>query len=366
MHHQTDYCILGAGLAGLSLADALQEQGIDTTVIEKGDIADGASGTPGGLVNPATGRRATKVWKAELCYRAIAENLNKVQGHNPSTPSFYQQSGLLRPALLEKMARKMKEQYSATSWPDGWCRWKSEAEIKEIHPGITCVNGGLWLPIGLAVDVGLYLKSYAQYLSDCGVQIHSHTDTVVRKEHNRWILQSDKIDIRAQNVVFAIGQATKNSYYWDWLTLELIKGQTATFASEKNLDFTHSISSLGYMAQTAQPNTIVQGSTYEHNFSHLEPDDEGEQYLRKRMRRTLPKLEEQVTLADQWAGVRTSTADKKPILGHHPVHPSLHIFSGLGSKGLLYSKFLANHYVNHLMNGIDIFPEVDIDRFNNF
>ena len=55
-----DFCILGAGIAGLSLADALQEKGYRVIVLEKNDIASGASGSPGALVNPAAGRRAKK------------------------------------------------------------------------------------------------------------------------------------------------------------------------------------------------------------------------------------------------------------------------------------------------------------------
>ncbi|MDZ7681126.1 MAG: FAD-dependent oxidoreductase [Fodinibius sp.] len=77
MSHQTDFCILGAGLAGLSLADALAEKGFTTTVVDKSTVAAGASGTPGGLVNPATGRRAKKSWRAENCYTAIASEPKK-------------------------------------------------------------------------------------------------------------------------------------------------------------------------------------------------------------------------------------------------------------------------------------------------
>src|SRR5699024_9665699 len=152
MNYKVHFCILGAGLAGLSMADSLRERDIETVVIDKKAIANGASGTPGGLVNPATGRRATKAWKAEACYEAIAQNLEKVQNWAGEEP-FYQNNGLLRPALLEKMAVKMKAQHEKTIWPEGWCQWKTEEEIKQMHPGITCIDGGLWLPIGLSVDV---------------------------------------------------------------------------------------------------------------------------------------------------------------------------------------------------------------------
>ncbi len=363
MSYQTDFCILGAGLAGLSLADALGDRHFSTIVIDKNSAGSGASGTPGGLVNPATGRRAKKSWKAEQCYEAILDNLQKVQ--EETKESFYQNNGLLRPALLEKMARKMKKQYDKTRWPDGWCQWKNEEEIKEIHPGINCVDGGLWLPIGLTVDVGKYVKAYTRYLQNKGTHffLNSPVQNVYRE--NKWHIELESHTVRAKHLVYAIGQNTTDSQYWRWLPINLIKGQVAKFVTQNGpISFEHSISSLGYMARTGEADSFVQGSTYEHDFKDIEPDGEGEDYLRKRMRRTLPQLEQRVSVEEQWAGVRTSTPNYKPILGNHPVQDNLHIFTGLGSKGLLYSKFLANHYGDYLVNSsTSLYPEIDVGRF---
>lgn len=361
MNYQTDICILGAGLAGLSLADAFAEHNLSTIVIDKNSIASGASGTPGGLVNPATGRRAKKSWKAEQCYEAVSANLEKIQQH--SNVRFFFKNGLLRPALLQKMARKMKKQYDKTTWPDGWCQWKNEAEIKEIHPGINCVKGGLWLPIGLTVDVEKYMKAYAGFLKKRGVSILFNQEPRKIHQTTNWQMELENDTVCADHLIFAIGHGVVESSYWDWLPVNLIKGQVAKFKlPENSLSFSHSISSLGYIARLDENDTFVQGSTYEHDFEHLNPDAGGLEYLRKRMHRTLPQLEKQVTVAGQWAGVRTSTPNYKPILGRHPKYKNLHVFTGLGSKGLLYGKFLADHYADHFVNGTELYPEIDIAR----
>lgn len=362
MHYQTEFCILGAGIAGLSLADALHARDIESIVIEKDDIGSGASGTPGGLVNPATGRRGKKVWKAESGYKSIAANLEKIQAF--SAHSFYQKNGVLRPALLKKMARKMKREFEQNSWPDGWCQWKTKDEIQEMHPGIACVDGGLWLPVGLTVDVKAFLKAYARYLEEAGVHIFCGEEPYPISEEDHWIIELEDVTIKANQLVFATGHTIATSPFWDWIPVNLIKGQVAKFKkSEGLLTFSHSISSLGYIARLEEANTFIQGSTYEHDFTAIQPDKEGETYLRKRLRRTLPQLEKQVTLTDQWAGVRTSTPNYKPILGKHPAYSNLHLFSGLGSKGLLWGKFLADHYVDHLCHDAGLYPEVDINRF---
>lgn len=356
-----DFCILGAGIAGLSLADALSTHDQSVAVIEKNTVASGASGTPGALVNPATGRRATKTWKAEQCYPAIRQNLEKVQ--KVASEPFYQNNGLLRPALLEKMALKMRKQYEKNHWPEGWCLWQDKSQIQERHPGINCVQGGLWLPIGLTVDAGLYLQAYTKYLRSTNVLIKEQGEADINQTTNGWKLINDQFQIECKQLVFAIGYATVHHPFWKFLPLKGVKGQVATFQTEEKLSFDHSISSLGYMARLGNKNQFIQGSTYEHNFEHINPDTEGEQYLRKRMSRTLPELAKKARVTSQWAGVRLFTPDKKPVLGAHPNIENLHVFTALGSKGLMYGKFLANHYSQHLLNDTPLFEEIAITRF---
>lgn len=359
-----DYCILGAGLAGLSLADSLQDRGLSVCVIEKNHIGSGASGTPGGLVNPATGRRATKSWKAEGCYKAISENLDKVSPY--SEESFYNKNGVLRPALTEKMARKMQERFLETTWEEGWCLWQSEKEIKERHPGINCLEGGLWLPVGISVDSGQYLQALAAYLEDNKVKIFTEFVPTVSHEGTNWKIKLPERKLEVNQLVYATGYATLSLDYWKDLPFNPIKGQVALFKTDSDkLNFDHSISSLGYIANLNNGNTFVQGSTYEHDFNDIKPDAFGEEYLRKRLRRTLPGLEERSEVIDQWAGVRVSTPDRKPVLGRHKDIKNLHLFTGLGSKGLLYGKYLADHYADHLIDGAKLYKEISIDRLYN-
>src|SRR5690625_7253969 len=62
-----DAILAGAGFAGLSHACTLNRSGLRVAVIDRASPGSGASGTPGALLNPATGRRARKSWHVETC-----------------------------------------------------------------------------------------------------------------------------------------------------------------------------------------------------------------------------------------------------------------------------------------------------------
>lgn len=363
MQKMYDAVILGAGIAGLSLADALQSRGWSICVIEKERVGSGASGTPGAMINPATGRRATKAWRAEDCYQAIHENLQKLQPYTDK--SFWHRNGILRPAITEKMARKMRDRYENTHWKEGWCRWLGCDEIQQRHPNISCVEGGLWLPVGITLNSKKYLRTYVQYLRNNNVDLVEYVQPVVLPKADYWLIETPDNNYKTPHLIYATGYNTLESKFWRELPLHPIKGQVAVFKKlEGALGFSHSISSLGYMARLPdQPDTFIQGSTYEHDFDSLASDQQGETYLRNRLKRTLPELEPKLKTEKQWAGVRVSTPDRKPLLGRHNQYSNLHIFSGLGSKGLLYGKFLADRYADYLSENTPIPKEVKVNRF---
>lgn len=362
MSDSFDYCILGAGLAGISLAYELSKENASVCIIDPHGVASGASGVPLGLVNPATGRYASKSWEAEQCYAKILANLELIQ--NSSPVQFYKQTGVLRPAMEEKIVSRMKQNFTSQDWPDGWIEWKSEDEIKKFRPGITCVGGGVWLPIGLTVDISIYLKSFADYLAQQSIYQIYNEKYSIEKRNDLWKLNfTTTSSIKTRNLVFATGSSTINSRYWKDLPIHPVKGQLAVLEPESPLSFRHAISASGYMTSldTAQ---FVVGSTYEHSFKDERTDEQGLDYLLGKFKKVLPHLHNSSEVVHQWAGVRASTPNRMPILGEHPSCQNMYVFAGLGSKGLLYSAYLAESMKEFLMNSKELPEELSITRLD--
>jgi glycine/D-amino acid oxidase-like deaminating enzyme len=354
-----DFFVLGAGLAGLSISGKLLQKGASVCLIDTGDIASGASGTPLGLVNPATGRFGTKTWRAEECYSGISSDLEKVQEQTPV--KFYKKTGILRPSQDKKMASRMKDNTQQQDWPEGWCTWLNKDEIRSINPELNCVDGGMWLPKGLTVDSGLYLKSKADLLKDKGLKVCTNMQYEIETSQSSFTISTQNEVLQAKWIIYATGDKTGELEPWRFLPFNLIKGQLAIFDTPKAGDFDYSISALGYIASISKTRFIA-GSTYEHDFDHGKPDDEGAEYLIKRLNKVYPALFEEATLVDQWAGVRASSPNRKPFLGSHPENEDIFVFAGLGSKGLMYSDYLGSLLADYITDEIKLPKEISISR----
>ncbi len=357
---QVDFCVLGAGLAGLGVSKHLLNSGASVCVIDVKDIASGASGTPFGLVNPATGRFGKKVWEAEQCLSGVEADLKEVQ--QTAETELFVNTGVLRPAQTEKMAKRMFTTATESDWPDGWCTWLDKHEMESNHPNLHFVEGAMWLPKGLTVNIEAYLKAKAALLQTRGLHVQLHAEYKVNCTDSGYEIHfANGKKLNCTSLVFASGFDTHKSPFWEFLTLHPIKGQVAIFQSPEAANFDYSISALGYIASISDTEFMA-GSTYEHHFSHLEPDQEGVDYLINRLQKVYPVLFEDAKLTGQWAGVRASTPDKKPVLGEHPEHKNMYVFTGLGSKGLLYSDYVGKLLAEHILQEGALPPAFDIAR----
>jgi glycine/D-amino acid oxidase-like deaminating enzyme len=359
LHKTFDYCVIGAGLAGLHTAYELIRHGVSVCVIDTNGVATGASGAPVGLANPATGRFATKTWKGEESLKQLSFNLQQAEGF--STSKFYRQTGVLRPALDVKIALKMQKNIETDSWRNERVAWLNEQEVKDFHPGIHCEIGGIWVSKGITVHIAEYLNALKKMIEEKHGIFYLYEDYTIKQAGN-WNIQFRFRDvILSKHIIHTAGIWTKSSPFWNSLKMHPIKGQTLILETENHPLFDHAVSALGYISRI-KDNTYILGSTYEHTFDHEHPDKAGEKYMLDNLSRVLPRLAKKVQIKDSWASVRASTPNRKPYLGAHPTISNCYVFAGLGSKGLLYSSLGARYLANHLINDESLPIELKVQR----
>lgn len=359
-----DVVILGAGIAGLTAADALIGKKISCAVVDPDGPGSGSSGAPLMLLNPATGRRAKMAWRAEKSFNTSLDLLQRVQKDTPEI--FFETNGVIRPALTPEIADDFERSPEKYNWPDSsWVQWLDKAQFERAYPVFKNHHGGLVIQKGATVKGDVYLHSLSEYLVKRGLSAFYNRTWSLQKREAGWsVTLDDGNKLKAEKILFATGHSVTRSRWWSFLPLNCVKGQTAEFTFKDPLPLKSSVSSLGYMAfMPAYPQKLVVGSTYEHDYTHLRPDEQGLKYLREKLDTILPGWADQAASAAQWAGVRVTTADRKPVIGEHPELKGLYLFTALGSKGLIIGRYAAGILAESIISGDDVDPELSVKRF---
>lgn len=360
-----DFTIIGAGIAGLSVADELLQRNKSVTIIDEALPGSGSSGAPLVLINPATGRRAKMVYRAKESLEAITDLLSRVQAF--SGQPFYEQNGVLRPALDEDLAKDFKRSPKKYSWPDSsWVQWMDEEEFSSAYDYFGDTRGGLIIEPGYTVNAPLYLELLTKYLISKGLETEFNSAATLLKfdDQKHRVNLDNGGSYLTDHVIYATGSSIKNHHEWRFLPFKTTKGQLLDLTYKSPLPLHESVSSMGYFAfMPSTPNRLVVGSTYEHSYDNLRTDEKGKQYLYNKLDRTLPGLSDLPHSVGMWSGERISLKDHKPIVGKHPEKKNVYLLSGLGSKGMIHGRYLAKQLVSSILDGTLIDSDINLNRF---
>lgn len=360
-----DFTILGAGIAGLSMADTLIMKGKSVAIIDTGIPGSGSSGAPMVLINPATGRRAKLVDYAEQCMLYAEDLLRRTADFGGV--SFYSKNGVLRPALTPKLAKDFQRSPEKYDWPDsGWIQWLGQEEFHNKYPFFGEHYGGLEIPVGITIEAGRYIHYLTEYLRSKGLITYFNADYSIHESNPPLFdinIENDR-SFTTGSLINATGSAVKHSTEWGFLPVTSIKGQLLHLRFDEPLKLQHSVSSLGYFAYNPDsPNRLVAGSTYEHHYDDLDTNMDGMEYLFGKIDRTLPGLRSQPHTVTMWAGERISVTDHNPVAGRHPERKNRYILGALGSKGMIYSRYLAEQLSSLILDDKPVDSVFSTERF---
>ncbi len=356
--------IFGLGITGTAIAAALAEKGKSVLLVDP-HVSENAPGALAGLVNPATGRHARLSWKSEEGISSLRNRIKKIErvtGRN----DLISDSGVLRPAINEDLAQNFKESLEKYTWPEGWVKWLDTKETYHANPYVGETHGAIWLDCGFTVYVDKYLNAYRRFLRETGVVCKYESATYRQNSpaDSFTIEMESGSSATCDHVIVAAGWRTPSFADWEYLKLHLVKGQIAVFEADHDLNWEHGVSAMGYGLRKGSRSIIV-GSTYEHKFSDVNTTEGALSQIEKKLANMLPALKNRSKSVGQLAGVRVTTPNKLPVIGRHKDISNLCIYSGMGSKGLIYSEYTAAQLANHLVNGAEIEDDLSTDRFKD-
>lgn len=319
--------IVGAGLAGLATALHLKIRAKETEVVlfDHEGIGGGASGIAAGLLHPYGGAHAKLNWQGQEGLEATKELL--IVASEALGEPVADFSGILRIAVTEEQ----QSYYHQSAQKNSELQWLNADETQERIEGISHLPS-IFVPSGITVNSPLYLQGLWKACEALGVDLS--------REKVHLLEELDRFDY----VIVTVGAAIQQFSQLKHLVVTQVKGQLLKLRWPKNLKpLPCSISSQMYVAMHSDGESCICGSTYERDFTSSHPDLEvAKKEIFPKLSSFLPSLVEEEVL-DCYSGIRASIPGHKPLIKQ--IDNRLFVYTGLGSKGLLYHALFARELV---------------------
>jgi glycine/D-amino acid oxidase-like deaminating enzyme len=335
---QADILIVGQGLAGTLLAQALIERGARVRVADPGHH-EAASEVAAGLINPVTGQRLVKAGALETLLPAALGRMAAIEAATGEVVHH-------RQAIL----RHLDGERSRAAWQR---RRTDPAFIPYLVPGPTA--DAIWIHGGAVVDTLGLLTAMRRWLQARDALIPAPVDSAAVAETANGVAWAGHAFGR---VVFCDGAALRRNPWFPGAPLRPVKGQVLEGRAPGLPD--HPV----HRGRTLVPlgeDRFRLGATYDHDAVDNQPTAAGRQALEASLADLLPDARARIT--HHLAGIRPGTPDGLPLLGWHCQHPRVVLFNGLGSKGLLLGPYYAERLAATLLDGDPVPAEAAWDRF---
>lgn len=347
----TDFIIVGQGLAATTLAHRFAQNAISFKLIGNTQLSN-CSKVAAGIWNPIVFKRLTKSWLANdlipelnIFYSQCEHTLNK---------KLITQRPIIKPFTEEQektlWVKKATDDLSAFLDSKIYSEGNSELNhCKIINDYGTVLKSGNLNVWDFIEASAIFFEN--EYLNE------TFDYSLLNINENGFSYKS----IKAKHIVFCEGYLVKNNPYFKWIPLKPAKGEVLTIRAP-DLKFKNKIFNRNGFIMDIVPDEFKVGATYQW-------DDLDENLTEKATEELKQKLGQLIdcdyTILRQESGVRPSSIDRRPIIGRHPAIPTMFVFNGLGTKGVMLAPFFSKNFVNFYLQKECLNPEVDLKRFYN-
>lgn len=317
-----------------------------------------ASKIASGVINPVTGRRIVSTWMIDNllpysfdAYTAFGAEMNV---------SLISQKNILDFHPTQQMQLAFKDKIPVEN---NYLRCpEDESEMRKhfnFNYGIGEIN-----PCYL-IDVFLLITEWRKRLvsNESLIEEEFIVDDlkIISHQNEGYDVANETVEykgIKAKKVIFCDGAKGVNNPWFKMLPYAKNKGEAVIVEIDglpRNNIYKHGLSLVPW-----KDNQWWIGSTYDWNFSDLNPTAifriKAEQTLRMWVK--LP-----YKVVGHLATERPANMERRPFVGLHPVHSSIGILNGMGTKGCSLVPYFSNELTEYLMNDTPINPLADVQRF---
>lgn len=347
--------IIGGGIAGVSIANALCQRGINVTIFEKSPaLAKGASGNKSAVIMPLLSSKIddlTEFYLAGYLHtnRVLEEfnSYNKLESLNLN--------GALRIASVKKWNSVVKN--CEALGLNLIAETLSSAEIKDKY-NISQENDALFFLKGGSIEPAELIYSICKrHETKLKIELNARVTQIDKIEHGYQITTHNNTQFIFDTIVFANAFGAANIKQTSSLPIEKIKGQLFSTLLQANLNFSElnfPICYDGYISPISNSNRVIIGATYEHNKHEEIFNPEVINDLSARLiKNTGISISLESNNIEGKVCFRTTSPDRLPMIGRlndreGNEQKNLYVSLGHGSRGMI-SCFLAAEVITDLI-----------------
>lgn len=344
--------IIGAGIAGCTLARNLAERGLPVTLVDSHGPGNGASGNAQGALYVKLGVEFNDQTELALTALTFAQGF-----YNNWRNQYWHPTGLLQLAHSPQEEARQAKFLDRNEYP-GDILWPvNRAQASELA-GVPTQTGGLWFPGSGWLEPGNLCKT----LTDHPLISTAFGTTVsgLRPCNGQWhIFMEDGSPIVADRVAICSGHLSPELIPTEGrFRLKAIRGQVSHLPAPAIISPKAVICGNRYLNPTLGE-IAVTGATFDLRDNNPLPTIESHNENLQELGSMLPSLFSSTSEKpggadlDGRVAFRCTTHDYQPVAG--PVFDGesasldgLFLFTGLGSKGLTYAPLLAEYLADQL------------------
>ncbi len=316
--------VIGAGIAGASLAWSLKRRGIACRILEKeSEAAAGGSGNRRGVFQPVLAAEETPWSRWTLGGFVYLTSILKTLEFPAS------KEGVFQAAETEKEESRLRR--AIEHLPESLARIVSQKEASALcgvgvsHPGVFFPTAGSLCPADLT----------AALIQASGAELSTHTNvSAVTIQPAGVELQTSKGNFSADAVAFCAGPG---SAAFLAAPLQTTRGQVHHIPRKDFPDLRCVICSEGYLVPGED--VLIAGSTYSRTDESTEVHREGQEKIFASLRETIPELPEFSGLLPGRVGFRVSSKDRFCIFGR--ADERIFASTAHGSRGIVSAPLAA-------------------------
>jgi tRNA 5-methylaminomethyl-2-thiouridine biosynthesis bifunctional protein len=355
LHHRPEVkapghvAVIGAGLAGCALAERLAARGVQVSLIERHAApAQEASGNAAGVLRPMIARDDSLMARlSRAAFMHASNHLRRLASEG--LPLIWGPTGVMQIAHDDAHEQQLRDICELHALPGALVRYLSRPQMsRRVGHDVAC--GGWWFERGAWVNPPSLCAAHlarggtaiARFFSREALHLdHGGTHWQVRSSHD--------VRIDADAVVLA-NAADARQLSPQPLPLVRVRGQVTLLPGAMFPQLQMTLCRDGYLCPTPDGDLNL-GASFDLDDEDTTVRDDSHAGNLARLAALLPGAAAPPDIAGLRGrvGFRTASPDRMPLIGPlAATFPGLHAFTGLGSRGLVWSPLGAEQLASAL------------------